>query len=186
MSSNGFRGNVQSGRALVVFESMFGNTEQVARAIADGLSARMDVEVVEIGSAPTTLNGIDLLVAGGPTHAFGLSRASTREAAARQAPNGLVSSGIGLREWLASVRGESATAVIATFDTRVRRPRVPGSAARAAHRRLGRLGFRAVEQPKSFWVDGTTGPLAVGELERARRWGTELGFCMAENVVLAS
>ena len=39
-------------RALVVFESMFGNTQEIAEAIADGLSGRMQVDLVEVGAAP--------------------------------------------------------------------------------------------------------------------------------------
>ena len=42
-------------RALVIYESMYGNTEQIARAIGEGLADRMQVEVVEVGVAPTTL-----------------------------------------------------------------------------------------------------------------------------------
>jgi flavodoxin len=42
-------------RALVIYESMYGNTEQIARAIGEGLADRMQVEVVEVGIAPTTL-----------------------------------------------------------------------------------------------------------------------------------
>jgi flavodoxin len=42
-------------RALVIYESMYGNTEQIARAIGEGLAERMPVEVVEVGVAPTTL-----------------------------------------------------------------------------------------------------------------------------------
>jgi hypothetical protein len=63
---------------------------------------------------------------------------------------------------------------VAAFDTRISRPRLPGSAAAAAEKRLRRLGFRVLARFQSFFVEGTTGPLARGELERARRWGEEL------------
>ena len=162
-------------RALVVYESMFGNTQAIAHAIAEGLAPRLSVELAEVSAAPTTLDDVDLLVAGGPTHAFGLSRRSTRESATEQAPDRLVSRGIGLREWLDAVHDDPATTLIATFDTRVSRPRVPGSAARAASRRLRRLGFRRADGPKSFYVTGMIGPLVDGETERARRWGEFLG-----------
>jgi hypothetical protein len=165
--------------ALVVYESMFGNTAAIARAIADGLCARLDVEIVEVSKAPTTLGEIDLVVAGGPTHVFGLSRPSTRRSAGEQAPTGLVSSGIGLREWLAPVLDGSGRTLTATFDTRLLRPRLPGSAARAARRRLRRPGFQHVDRPKSFYVTGMTGPLAEGEIERARQWGEQLASSLA-------
>jgi hypothetical protein len=62
-------------RALVIYESMYGNTEQIARAIGEGLGDRMQVEVVEVGAAPTTLAAdVGLVVVGGPTHAFSMSR----------------------------------------------------------------------------------------------------------------
>jgi hypothetical protein len=67
---------------------------------------------------------------------------------------------------------------VATFDTRIAKPRLPGSAAAAAEKRLRRLGFRSVVAPKSFYVEGTTGPLVDGEPERARRWGVALGAAL--------
>ncbi len=164
---------------LVVYESMFGNTAAIARAIADGLSARLDVELVEVSQAPTTLGEIDLVVAGGPTHVFGLSRPSTRRSAGEQVPTGLVSPGIGLREWLAAVVDGAGRTLTATFDTRQLRPRLPGSATRAARRRLRRPGFRHVDRPKSFYVTGMTGPLEEGEIERARQWGEQLASSLA-------
>src|SRR3954454_11104253 len=88
-------------RALVVYESMFGNSERVARAVADGLGAHVDVEVrdVALAHAGEVPEGVDLLVVGGPTHALSLSRPGTREDAIRQgAGQGLATRG--LREWL--------------------------------------------------------------------------------------
>ena len=162
-------------RALVIYESMFGNTQLIAQAVADGLSRRLPVEVLEVGGAPTTIDAdVALLVVGGPTHAFGTSRPRTRQDAARQATDGLVSRGIGLREWLPTLEGPGPVAV-ATFDTRVARPRLPGSAARAAEKQLRRLGHRVIVPAESFFVEGTLGPLVEGEIEEARRWGETLG-----------
>jgi hypothetical protein len=161
-------------RTLVVYESMFGNTQAIAKAIADGLSGGGPVELVEVGAAPTRLDDdIALLIVGGPTHAFGMSRPATRQDATKQAREQPVSSGIGLREWLAALRGAAGVAA-ATFDTRISRPRLPGSAARAAAKRLRRHGCRIVAPAASFYVDGTLGPLLDGELTRARRWGERL------------
>ncbi len=163
---------------LVVYESMFGNTQTVARAVADGLSTHATVDLVEVGSAPAALpTGLDALVVGGPTHAFGLSRASTREDAARRAHAPLVSGGVGIREWLDGLRTGGIDA--ATFDTRVRWPRVPGGAAHAAEKRLRQMGFRIVASAETFWVRGTPGPLYDGEVDRARRWGERLGQTLA-------
>ncbi|MEV0389255.1 flavodoxin domain-containing protein [Nonomuraea sp. NPDC050643] len=161
--------------ALVVYESMYGNTKQIAEAVAEGLATRMPTEVVEVGSAPGLVaEEVRLLVVGGPTHAFSMSRASTRQSAAQQAPGPLVSRGNGVREWLASLRTPSSALGSAAFDTRIAKPRMPGSAARGIAKRLRRLGIRAVAPAESFYVTGTQGPLVEGQLERARQWGEHL------------
>lgn len=158
---------------LVVFESMFGNTESVARAVAEGVATRTEVEVVEVGQAPDLAAvDADLLVVGAPTHAFGLSRPQTRLDAARSAPDGVVSGTRGVREWLGG--SGRASCAVAAFDTHVSSPNLPGHAGKAAERRLRRLGCRPVAPFESFAVGGTTGPLADGELDRARAWGVHL------------
>ncbi len=173
-------------RALVVFESMFGNTEEIARAIADGLASRMTVDLVEVGAAPAAIgDGLDLLVVGGPTHAHGMSTPDSRLSAARRSENGLVSAGIGLREWLAAARKGSAGVAVAAFDTRIKGPALLwGSAARAAEKEIRRLGIRLVTPPESFLVAGPRGPVSdvvlEGESERARRWGEKLGSMLGE------
>ena len=165
---------------LLVFESMFGNTQQIADAVAEGLSEHLPVEQVEVGAAPTVIgDDVELLVIGGPTHAFGLSRSRTRQSATQQAEDGLVSTGIGLREWLGTLPEGSSDVAVATFDTRISKPRLPGSAEASAEKRLRRLGFRVLARSQSFFVEGTTGPLVRGERERARRWGEELAVGLA-------
>jgi hypothetical protein len=153
-------------KALVIYESMFGNTEAVARAVADGLSGRFDVTVADVRSAPP-VQGNDLIVVGGPTHAFGMSRPTSRRDAVRQGAASDATTGI--REWLSTV-AHLAGVPAAAFDTRVDKPLV-GSAARKAHRALRRLGCRMVVPAESFFVTGTPGPLTEGEQQRARRWG---------------
>lgn len=162
-------------RALVVFESMFGDTKAVADAIAMGLAETMKVETVEVGGAPAIIDPvIDVLVVGGPTHAFGMSRPGTRDDAVKQAEGaGVLSEKVGIREWLASVT-VSPQLQVAAFDTRVYKPHLPGSAAHAAERRLRRLGCTVFAPAKSFYVAGTKGPLVDGELERAVGWGRAL------------
>jgi len=161
--------------ALVIYESMFGNTQTMAQAVVGGLAEHMDVEVHEVATAPVTISDeVDLLVVGAPTHAFGMSRPSTRHDAARQSDRSLVSTGIGIREWLDQLIAPRSAIAAATFDTRVNRPRLPGSAAVSAQRRLHRLGFRIVAPAQSFRVHGTPGPLIEGEPERAHRFGERL------------
>ena len=165
---------MSSVRALVVYESMFGNTEVVARRIAAGIAmCGVEVETVEVGSAPTSLlDDVALLVVGGPTHAFGMSRARTRDAAEEQVTSGLVSTQGGIREWLELLEGRADVAA-AAFDTHIR-TRLPGSAAKGAAKRLRQIGFRLVGAPESFWVSDTRGPLAEGEPERAEEWGRRI------------
>lgn len=160
-------------RALVVFESMFGSTEQVARAVADGLRGVVEADVVRAAPGVAVGEGVDLLVVGGPTHAFGMSRPSTRVSAGQQGADPEVAAAPGLREWLAEVRPPRML-FVATFDTRIRKRGVPGSAARAAERRMRRSGARVLVPAESFWVEGTSGPLLPGEEERARLWGRRL------------
>jgi len=159
-------------KALVIYESMFGSTEAIARAIADGLRETFDVTVADVGTMPLAF-GMDLLVVGGPTHAFGMSRPSTREQAAQQGAVRPHAVDIGIREYLdcsPTLTGMSAAA----FDTKVDKPFLPGSAAHRAQRQLRRLGCHIVLPAQSFLVGGTTGPLKVREEERAREWGTAL------------
>lgn len=164
-------------RAMVVFESMFGNTRRIADAVAVGLRTHMDVDVVEVGVAPVAVDDVDLLVVGAPTHAFGLSRPQTRADAANHTDGDVVSARIGLREWLAAVRPRRGLDA-ATFDTRANRPRLPGSAAAGAAKRLRRLGARMVTQPASFYVSDMTGPLLDTEVQRAEEWADRLGVAM--------
>jgi hypothetical protein len=130
-------------RALVVYESLLGNTQAVALAIAEGLGETRPVTVREVGEAPDTIpDDVALLVVGGPTHAFGLSRPETRADAAAQTSEPVVSSGRGLREWLEALSTPGRVTPAVTFDTRVERPHMPGSAAKKARKRLRMKGAR--------------------------------------------
>jgi hypothetical protein len=161
-------------RALVIYESMFGNTRTIAEAIGAGLAERMPSTVLEVGVAPEELpEDVTLLILGGPTHAFGMSRPGTREDAARQAGHPVVSAAIGQREWLERAQLPSRIS-IATFDTRTSPRWYTGSAARRADRCLAQLGGRQLFEPVSFLVRATPGPLGDGELERAHQWGLNL------------
>jgi flavorubredoxin len=158
----------------VVYESMFGNTRAVAEAVAEGLRDRVEVEVHEVSTAAPLPPDLDLLVVGGPTHAFGLSRQSTREDAATKAHRQVESAAMGLREWLDGLEHDSLPNHFAAFDTRVDHPRMPGSAAKKAAKRLRKQGSTQSSDPESFWVHGTEGPLLDGELDRAQGWGRSL------------
>jgi flavorubredoxin len=163
-------------RALVVYESMFGNTQSVARAVAEGLQGYLTVDALEVSAAPTVVPAdVNLLVVGGPTHVFGMTRPNTRADAMKQAHGGsIISTGSGMREWIEQLAGPRRLAV-ATFDTRVKVRWMGGSAAASAAKRLRRRGFDVTPGKESFYVQGTPGPLADGEVDRAREWGRRLG-----------
>lgn len=157
---------------LVVYESMWGNTRSVAEAVARGIGP--DVRVVEVTEAPPTVPGdVDLLVVGGPTHAFSMSRPSTREDAVRQGAR-TDHEETGIREWLAA-QSASDRLDVASFDTKVAKVRrLPGSAAKAAAKEVRRHHLGRLVATTSFFVAGTEGPLLDHELDRAQEWGASL------------
>ena len=162
-------------KALLVYESMFGNTEAVARAVADGIGESMEVELHEVSTTPAPITGlVDLVVVGGPTHALSLSRPSTRaDALDKGATHG--GTNVGLREWIGQLRKAPHSEYVAAFDTRVDRVRrLPGSAARKAVKLLRNDGYTSVGT-ESFYVSDVSGPLLPGEIERAAAWGSRLG-----------
>ena len=165
-------------RAVVIYESMFGDNQQVARAIAAGLNeAGVVAEAIEVGIAPTVIAAdVDLLVVGSPNHAWSLPRPSTREDAAAKAAVPLVSQGIGVREWLA---GATLPAVLRTaaYDTRGSHPKAivaMDHASKSIEKGLAKLGGTRLVPAEHFRVADMKGPLEPGEAERAHAWGVAL------------
>ncbi|TDU83374.1 hypothetical protein EV138_5838 [Kribbella voronezhensis] len=163
-------------RALVVYESMFGNTERVAAAVRDGLERVVDTELIRVDRCPADLPAdVRLLVVGGPTHALSMSRASTRADATSQG-DVVMPAATGIREWIEALEAGKERTVVATFDTRITKVRrLPGSAAKAAAKALRKQGFKAITDPSSFYVDESVGPVSDAELARAREWGELVG-----------
>ncbi len=178
-------------RVVVVYESLFGNTRDVAEAVAAGIvaaspSARVDCRCVD---ELASLADVDLVVVGGPTHALGLTTRMTRALEFQyerrlRARLGRSETGprraaetTGLRAWLAGLPPGADTAA-AAFDTRMDAV-VPGGAAPRIARRLSRRGYRLVAEPAAFTVEGVAGPLRAGELERATCWGEHLAGALS-------
>jgi hypothetical protein len=163
-------------RALVVYESMYGNTREVAEAIAAGLGTR----AVPVHRAdPDEVADAGLLIVGGPTHMHGMASSMSRRGAVQAAEEDghdldeSARSEPTLRAWLAGAEGDGRSA--AAFDTRIdRSPTLTGSAARGIAKRLRRHGYRIVADSNSFFVEDSEGPLAPGEPDRARKWGEGL------------
>jgi hypothetical protein len=167
-------------KALVIYESMYGNTREIAEAIAAGIGVTADVQLVTTTEALDALTeNPGLVVMGGPTHGHGMSRVSTRQAAItdgdkagswlRVEPH---ADGPGVRDVLESIKTLDAHA--AAFDTRIRMPAwLSGRAAKGIDRELRRRGARIVTAPESFFVTKQT-RLVAGETDRARHWGEQL------------
>jgi hypothetical protein len=166
-------------RAAVVYESMYSNTHRIAQQIANGLGGSVDAVVLPAPEGDEVLNGVELLVVGGPTHVHGLSRASTRRAAAEAAEKpdsglemDLSANGPGVRDWLSSL--DTVELYAAAFDTRMTGPEwVTGRASKKIAKRMHFTGCTLVAEPESFLVTKQN-ELEPGELERARRWGEQL------------
>lgn len=162
---------------LVVFESMFGDSQQIAEAIAAGIATTHPVTTTEVGKAPDAIPAdVTLLVVGGPNHGFGLPRPETRKDAAGKTDAPLVTQGRGLREWLEVVSSQGTTRAV-TFDTRMDHPKVLTKMDHASHtsaKRLKKAGFPIAGESQHFVVTDVQGPLAPGEVERAQQWGTTL------------
>ena len=172
-------------RAVVVYESMYGNTHQVAEAIGAGLEPACSVSVVPVSRVtPESLADADLVVVGGPTHVHGMSRAATRKSAVEAAGkpgSGLEldpdAQGPGLREWLGSLGRYPVKA--AAFDTRMHGPAaLTGQASKGVSRSLRAHGLDLVAKPESFLVTREN-QLEPREAARARAWGGKLAVGLA-------
>lgn len=167
-------------RALIVYESMYGNTHRIADAIAQGFSRSDTVTVLPAHLvSEDAVEAADLVVVGGPTHAHGMARASTRRAAADAVqkhpekmelePDALST---GVREWLEQL--PPIHAPVAAFDTRMHGPALfTGRAAKGIAKRLRRRGGALIAPVESFIVTKTN-HLAPGEGARAQEWGRQL------------
>lgn len=164
---------------LVVYESMYGNTHAVADAIAEGVRQAGGEATVQPLSAGRPDGNVELLVVGGPTHMHGLTTQMSRRMAAQAAKEDedaldpAASEDEGLRAWLRHLEDVHGAAA-AAFDTRGdAKAALTGSAARGIARRLRHRGYEIAGR-ESFLVADAEGPLADGELDRARSWGAEL------------
>jgi flavodoxin I len=144
-------------KTMVVYDSLYGNTEIVARAIGDALPG--EVQVLRVGQVSLgELEAADLLVIGSPTHG----------ALPTEAVQGLISR-------VGSPVSEGARA--ATFDTRLTWGflRRYGYAADKLAVSLKDKGWTLVGEEGGFFVRGLKkGPLKQGEEERATAWAKGL------------
>ena len=140
-------------KPCVIYDSLHGNTEKIARAIGSAIGE--EVPVLPAGDVtPSKLGGYDLLVFGAPTHG-----GRPKEA---------------LRNLLNDIPASMMVGTrVAAFDTRVpiKWVRIFGYAAPRIARKLKKMGATLVGKPEGFFVSETEGPLLDGEVERAAGWG---------------
>jgi len=143
-------------KTLVVYDSVYGNTEKIARAIGEAING--EVEVVHANAVnPSGLDAYDLLVVGGPTHAGRATQA--------------------MKNFLKDIPASSiADTNVAVFDTRLttRWVKIFGFAAGRIANSLEKLGGKLAVPPEPFYVVGGEGPLREGEVERAGDWAKEI------------
>jgi flavodoxin I len=154
-------------KAIVIYESTYGNTERVAHAIAGALASEGAVETKRIGEVSMeTLGSFDLLVIGSPTQGFRPTKTVT--------------------DFLKRLGTRGLTGVkAAAFDTRFDATKLEsraltllvktgGYAAPRMAKGLTKAGGAVVLPPEGFYVEDTEGPLRAGELDRAAVWAREV------------
>ncbi|MGN6637255.1 MAG: flavodoxin family protein [Oryzihumus sp.] len=171
--------------AVIIYESLFGNTRAVAEAIAEGVrhaDQHARVRLVRAGEAEVADSAaVDLLIVGGPTHVLRMSSERTRQSGLAGEEKKAESQGQhldlepgaegpGLREWFASLAKVGAGHRAAAFDTRMG-SHLAGGAAHGIARKLRHHGYEMVAPPQGFVVEGTEGPLSKGERARAQARG---------------
>ena len=170
-------------RALVVYESMFGNTHAVAEHIAEGLETVAETRVVSVHDAtPELVAAADIVAVGGPTHVHGMSSKRSRAGAEEMAskdddldldPDAF---GEGLRDWFDDVVADDAGSgrLAAAFDTHVHASALlTGQASNGIAKRLRKHGFELLVDGESFFVNKSN-HLEPGEADRATAWGRSL------------
>ena len=147
-------------KALVVYDSMYGNTEQIARSIGGAIAG--DVEVLRAGEVnPSELESIDLLVVGSPTQGFRATKP--------------------VQIFIENIPGGTLKGIdVAAFDTRFAESdvgmglrlllKMGGYAAPRIAQALKKKGGNLTVPPEGFFVKDKEGPLKEGELERAASW----------------
>ena len=140
-------------KIIVLYDSGFGNTKQIAQAIADGVGD--SASLLHVSEFTTGhLNNVSAIIAGSPINGF--MPTEKMQTALKLIPAG-------------GLKGVKA----ASFDTRMH-VWIHGDAAKKISKRLAAAGAEIISEPMFFYVTGKEGPLAEGEIERAKAWGRKL------------
>ncbi|MCR4407886.1 MAG: flavodoxin family protein [Anaerolineae bacterium] len=154
-------------KAMVVYDSIFGNTEQIAQAIGKALGFPEDVEILRVGDVkPEQLMGLKLLIVGSPTRGFRPTPAITNllKSVPKNALKGVKVAAFDTRIALSDVNSPILSVFVKIF----------GYAAQPIADELTKKGGELTIPPEGFFVKGTEGPLKEGELERAAEWAKSI------------
>jgi flavodoxin I len=158
-------------KTMILYDSVYGNTEKIAQAIGNALGSPEEVRVIKVSEAqPDQFAGLNFLIVGAPTQRF-----RTTE---------------GMSNLLKAIPADSLKGVkVAVFDTRLTQDEINktsvlaffvklfGTHAYAAKflvNQLKRKGGKVAGSPEGFYVEGMKGPLVEGELERAVSWARKI------------
>jgi flavodoxin len=149
---------------LVIYDSFFGNTHEVAEAIGEAIGNASVKKVCEVSH--TDLEDLKILIIGSPTRAFQASP-DIKNFLKKFQPDGL--------------RGVKAAA----FDTRIPQDQTDsgflrfmiklfGYADKKITKQLVNAGANVALESTGFGVKDTEGPLLDGEIERAKAWAKQI------------
>ena len=152
----------------LVYDSLYGNTEKIARVIGDALAGQGEGTLASVADFNMDLlRGVDLLIVGSPTQKFKATAA--------------------MKAFLKAIPANGLKGVrVAAFDTRLTQSNIDGTpvlpffvklfgyAAEPMAKELQKKGGVLIRSPEGFYVEGTEGPLVQGELERATAWARRL------------
>ena len=151
-------------KTLIVYDSLYGNTEKIAKAVAGTLTTFGEVKVLRVGEVNLSeFESVDLLVVGSPTQGGKTTLA--------------------IQEFLSKIPANSLKNIsVTSFDTRVKIfvAKLFGYAAGRIATSLKDKGGRLAALPEGFIVKGREGPLKEGELERAAVWAKGILRTMGE------
>jgi flavodoxin len=155
-------------KALVIYDSLYGNTQKIALAIADTLGTPQDVTALRVGDVkPDHFAGLDLLIVGSPTQKF--RPTATISSLLKGIPNhSLKGIKVAAFDTRLTWNEIEKTAVLAFFV------KIYGYAAKPIADRLAKKGGEPVIAPQGFYVDGMEGPLLDGEMDRAVNWARQI------------
>lgn len=156
---------------LIIYDSEFGNTEKIARAIEGALASHTNVTTLRVSDVRSeNFTSLQLLIIGSPTQRFRPT--------------------IAIGNLLKEISNIDLNEVgVIAFDTRLTWDEISKTpvlaffvklfggnayAAKLIADSLKKKGGKLVAAPEGFYVTGMKGPLVEGELERAMSWATQI------------